>query len=316
MTVDYAQRSMLGTGSRRAAGASLLSRYRSEIGTLKRGLRARSKVARTALGPVEYALVGEGPPALAVHGICGGYDQGLLALRMWKGFPGTMITVSRPGYLRTPLRVGASWAAQADSYAALLDKLGVDKVVVVAMSGAGPSVLEFALRHPKRCAALVMLSTVSKRLDPGLTRGQKALLKVLNTDLGLWLFGALAPERLMTLNGVGESTLQYIRHDPEKVEIIGKLVKPLPMSMRRAGFNNDLKQFLRTPEYPVDQIEARTLVVHGTADGVVPIEHAEFLAGGVQDAERYYVSGGGHLCPITHSKEVIPRIMEFVQPYA
>jgi len=120
----------------------------------------------------------------------------------------------------------------------------------------------------------------------------------------------------MALNGVGQSTLRFLKDDPEKLHIIGKLVKPLPMSLRRVGFNNDLRQFPRTRDFPVDQISARTLVVHGTADEVVPIEHAEFLAGGVQDGERYYVSGGGHLCSITHNKEVIPRIMERVQPYA
>ena len=293
---------------------SLPLRYRREIVALKRKLRAGSKVARTALGPVEYAEVGEGIPVLAVHGICGGYDQGLIALGLWSDFPGRLIAVSRPGYLRTPLRVGKTWEGQADAYAALLDALGIEKAIVVGMSGGGPSVLQFALRHGQRCAALIMASTVTLPLDPGLTATQKALLTALNTDLGLWLFGALAPERLMALNGVGESTLRYVADDPVKMRLIWELVKPLPMSQRRAGFNNDLRQFPRTPMYLVERISAPTLVVHGMADRVVPLEQAEFVAAGVPGAERYYVEGGGHLCPITHSELLIPRIMEFLRP--
>jgi pimeloyl-ACP methyl ester carboxylesterase len=290
----------------------LLARYRSEITALKRRLRAGSRVARTALGPVEYAQVGEGLSVLAVHGICGGYDQGLLALQLWRDFPGRLIAVSRPGYLRTPLRVGRSWEEQADTYAALLDALGIEQAVVVGMSGGGPSVLQFALRHPQRCAGLIMASTVTMGLDPGLTRAQKALLTLLNTDLGLWLLSALAPERLMALNGVGESTLRYVADDPGKMRFIWKLINPLPMSQRRIGFNNDLRQFPLTPQYPLEQVSVPTLVIHGTADGVVPLEHAEFVAGGVPRAERFYIEGGGHLCPITHSEAVIPRVLDFL----
>ena len=36
--------------------------------------------------------------------------------------------------------------------AALLDELNLDKVIVIGVSGGGMTTLNFALRHPNRCA--------------------------------------------------------------------------------------------------------------------------------------------------------------------
>jgi pimeloyl-ACP methyl ester carboxylesterase len=293
-------------------GLGMVARYRREMRTLKAELRAGSRVARTSLGPVEYAEAGEGPPVLVVHGICGGYDQGLLALRLLRDPPMRLIAVSRPGYLRTPLSKGRTWEEQADLYAALLDKLGIRQAAIVGISGGGPSSLLFALRHPERCAGLVMASAVSTQIDPGLTPLTRALLTVLNTDWGLWLISERAPMRLKALNGVGPATLQHIEGHPGKIEVIERLVRPLPMSLRRAGFNNDLRLFPRTPDIPFSQITAPTLVMHGTHDTVVPAHHAQRVAEGVPGAQLRTIEGGGHLCTVTHSETALPLIVEFL----
>jgi pimeloyl-ACP methyl ester carboxylesterase len=45
---------------------------------------------------------------------------------------------------------------QADAFVQLLDHLGIDKVVVVGISAGAWSSLQFAVRHPDRCRALVL----------------------------------------------------------------------------------------------------------------------------------------------------------------
>src|SRR5271166_6191181 len=95
------------------------------------------EIAETAKGPVEFAMAGTGPVILQLHGGASGYDQ-TLALS-WDlheaGF--TVLSPSRPGYLRTPLTTGASPEQAADVLAGLLDVLSIDKVCVMGTSGGG-----------------------------------------------------------------------------------------------------------------------------------------------------------------------------------
>ena len=109
-----------------------------------------SKIAQTSCGPIEYAVAGDGPPVLVVHGAGGGFDQGLefgapLAEQSFR-----VIAMSRFGYLGTPLPEDASPTAQADAHACLLASLGLDRVAVIGGSAGAPSSVQFALRHPDK----------------------------------------------------------------------------------------------------------------------------------------------------------------------
>lgn len=93
-----------------------------------------SQVIETDCGPIEYATFGQGDPVLVVHGIFGGFDQGLVIARGNVGEGFRSIVPSRFGYLGTPLPRDASPATQADAFAYLLDALGVEKAT-------GPSLI-------------------------------------------------------------------------------------------------------------------------------------------------------------------------------
>ena len=122
------------------------------------------RLMTTARGRVQYASCGEGPAVLCLHGAMGGYDQSHLLARTI-GEPGyRFISVSRPGYLGTPLASGRSPDEQADLFAALLDGLHVSDAAVMAVSGGGPGAIHFALRHRARCRGLVLVSTVAGRM--------------------------------------------------------------------------------------------------------------------------------------------------------
>ena len=53
------------------------TRYQRDLRRRLDRISADSQIARTPCGPIEYAVAGEGPPVLVVHGAGGGYDQGL-----------------------------------------------------------------------------------------------------------------------------------------------------------------------------------------------------------------------------------------------
>lgn len=77
--------------------------------------------------------MGEGNPVLIVHGAGGGFDQGLDMTGALAGHGYRLIVPSRFGYLRSALPDKPTVAMQADTYVALLDRLGADKVVVVSI---------------------------------------------------------------------------------------------------------------------------------------------------------------------------------------
>ena len=124
-------------------------------------LNAASEVVETACGPVEFARRGEAPYVVIFHGTPQGHNASIFGERFEAAGFGT-ITPSRPGYLRTPLATGPSFEQQADAAAALLDSLSIDQVAAYAISGGGPSGIEFAARHPDRVNALILEVAISQ----------------------------------------------------------------------------------------------------------------------------------------------------------
>jgi hypothetical protein len=62
-------------------GGGLARRYRHDVDAARARLAAVDRtVISTAFGAVEYAERGAGEPVLAIHGIFGGCDQGLLSV--------------------------------------------------------------------------------------------------------------------------------------------------------------------------------------------------------------------------------------------
>ncbi|MHA2382287.1 MAG: alpha/beta fold hydrolase, partial [Candidatus Thorarchaeota archaeon] len=138
---------------------------------LLKTLNENSEVATTSRGEIEYIL------------------------KMWNDAGFSLLSISRPGYLRTPLSTGETFEEQADAIAALLDTLGISKVVILAASGGGPIGLYFALRHPNRLNALILMAAVSNEytvdqeaLDSTLAR---LFLSDSIADFGAWLYDVI-----------------------------------------------------------------------------------------------------------------------------
>ncbi|MGH2478916.1 MAG: alpha/beta fold hydrolase [Ktedonobacteraceae bacterium] len=266
---------------------------------------SQSQLVTTPLGPVEYALQGEGPAVLMIHGSPGGYDQGLGLAHLIDGPDFTYIAPSRPGYLRTPLSAGVSPEAQADLYAALLDALQIEQVIVLGMSGGGASALQFVLRHPRRCRGLIMLCAVTQRYV------EKEYYQQFS-----------APLRL------GKQLInELVLFDPfiYGVQALGKLVNPgitadlfaslSPAYLRKEGYRNDMRQFAAMTPYPLEQINIPTFIAQGTADTELPFTHAQLLASKVPHAQLIAVPGAGHVFFLTHQEQFMPALSDFLATF-
>jgi pimeloyl-ACP methyl ester carboxylesterase len=301
---------------RGAAGVLALQayrRYQREIRVAQERALAAGQVIETACGPIEYATGGDGPPVLLIHGAGGGCDQGLVIARLSHN-EFRWIAMSRFGYLGTPLPADASPEAQADAHAALLDALNIPRVAVMGISAGGPSALQLALRHPDRCSALVMVSAVSHAALPQFPMMDIVYKVVFGWDFVFWLMSTIARPALLFLLGTMPA-VQARLTPAEKVWISDFLQTGLPVSLRRDGLLHDMTLCPVLPCYPLECINAPTLVIHAADDRLIPFSQGEFMARTIPGAQLVALPDGGHLL-LGWQEEVGARMAEFLKQHA
>ena len=186
------------------AGSIAYRAYRRAIDASLVRVSTGSRIASTRCGPIQYAEAGSGLAALIAHGAGGGFDQGMqFAAPLAQ--PGLrVIAMSRFGYPRTPLPADASSAAQADAHAALLDALNIDRAAIIGASAGAPSAVEFAIRYPHRCTALVLV--VPLAWSPQSVSGSSArsprfsdrlLSTIVGSDFAFWVFSRFGRDLLI-----------------------------------------------------------------------------------------------------------------------
>ena len=277
---------------------------------------------------MEYAEQGSGPALLISHGTSGGYDQGLWLARALNLRDVRVIAVSRAGYLRTPLASGRTPEAMADAFGCLLDELGMDRAAVLAYSAGGPAALQFALRHPHRCAGLVLLSAVSRRVaSHAIVRAGSRMLFKWQPGFPIWLAQGSPVTRTLAARValralVGQADLRrLVLRDETQARLLADLVQSLGIpGLRRAGNLNDERCMAEMADYPLARIAVPTLVVHGGADMVVQPDDAVFAARSVPNATLLLLERGAHMLPLTHAaagvsiREFLARDAEFQSP--
>ena len=273
-------------------------------------IKTGSKILDTAAGPMEYQQIGNnGPVLLLLHGTPGGYDQAIPIEGM------RVLVPSRPGYLRTPLDTGRTPQEQADAYAALMDSLGIDQVIVMGASGGGPSAIAFAVRHPKRTVALIALEAVSQTLS--LEELTIEMPFFMSSDFYMWaalsaMKTLMGPEEIVELVVPNPENQRLILDDPAKLKRIESLMwSSWPMSLRQLGDANDLTQFADI-DLNASAISVPTLIIHGTEDINVKYTQSIALAEQIPGAILHTVEGADHMMPFSHSEEMTAAIEEFL----
>jgi pimeloyl-ACP methyl ester carboxylesterase len=93
--------------------------------------------------------------------------------------------------------------------------------------------------------------------------------------------------------------------------LIRQVTTSLPYSLRRAGRSNDTTCFLDLPLYSLSDIRQPALVIHGTADRIVPWSNAEFAAGLIPHTQLIRIPDAGHDVFFEQHLRLAPKISEF-----
>lgn len=274
-------------------------------------LEAAGHIAQTSAGPTQYAMTGDsGPVILFAHGTPGGFDHTpFFSASGLEGY--RLLTPSRPGYMATPLDVGRAPEEQARAYAALLDELNIDKVVVIGVSGGGPSAISFAAMYPQKTLALIGLEALSQPDSEPLN-----IPLVMRSDFLFWMGISIATrlsDGKRVLGMFDPEDAERIENSPDGLERVRNwLWAAWPISARLTGWRNDSEQFMRF-SLPIRQVQAPTLILNGTADEAAAYEDAEKLAAEIPGAQLYTVEGANHAMLITHKDELNAVINEFLR---
>ncbi|MCB2185015.1 MAG: alpha/beta hydrolase [Deltaproteobacteria bacterium] len=295
------------------------------------GIFIDPQIMETAQGPVEYDLTpGDGPVVLISHGGLGGVDQA----RCIGGWLDTarfrVLSVSRPGYLGTPLASGPSLDDQADLLAALLAALGLERAAVMSASAGGPPAYTLAIRHPERVWALVAVDSVSGYYDFPETAGP-VMQAIFTTDLGqkilkkigekrpdLFLKQIFQAEAYFTKEQMARH-LEYALGDPAATAFVTAFMNTMnPYHPRQAGTENDMAIYRTLTHLPVERVTCPTLIVHGTHDADVKFYDGVYAYENIPGAERFWIEEGSHLAfwINPHSAAAQAKTLEFLERHA
>jgi len=281
---------------------------------------ARSSIATTPCGRIEYSDSGAGrPPVLIVHGAGGGFDQGedIGAPLLRDGM--RVIAMSRFGYLRTPLPGDASAEAQADAHACLLDALGVARAAVVGVSAGAPSSMQLAIRHPGRVSALVLIVPATYVPRPGGAPSVKTPPRTeflfntaLKSDFLFWAASHLA-RGTMTQSILGTSPDVVAGASPAEKERVQYVMSAiLPLSGRQQGLVNDARVTSGIKRYELERIQAPTLAISLADDLYGTYEPARYTAALVPNGRFVGYATGGHLW-VGHQSDVVDTVTQFLR---
>lgn len=254
---------------------------------------------------MELAVVDEGSgiPLVLLHAFP-------LSSTMWSAQRVALTDVARVltpdsrGFGRSPQPDGAepTLDAYADDVAQLLDRAGLDTVVLGGLSMGGYVAMAFARRHPDRLRGLVLADTKAGADPPAAADNRRRIADLLTADPRSTV---LVEEILPKLLGTTTTTER-----PDLVAQVQAWVGAAPAAgaawaQRAMAARPDSFATLRAVAVPA-------LVVVGEEDELSPVTDAEAMTVALPDADLVTIPGAGHLSAVERPAEFTAALRAFL----
>jgi len=278
-----------------AAGVYIL--FARDLSLARARLAGQSETMQTSVGTLEYSVRGAGEPILAIHGAGGGFDQAIDMTGALVDHEYRLIAPSRFGYLRSSLPADLTVAMQADAYAELLDHLGIDQAVVIGISAGAWSSMQFAIRYPQRCRAMVLIVPADYLPAGTAVHGGAFVTAMISSDFFAWAAlrlmsivpGAMSGAMLGTAPAVVRSA------DAGEKARVGQLLDHLlPVSPRYEGMQFDIHTAAMREPYSIEKIACPVLTISAEDDRFGTAARARYIAHSVAHGRALIFPSGGH----------------------
>ena len=289
------------------------SAYRRDLDTARAAALSGSRILQTRSGAIEYGTLGEGSPVLVLHGTSGGWDQGVASARGLAALGFRLIAPSRFGSLRTALPDDPSAEAEADTWAAFLDALEIQRLPVIAFSAGAAPAVQMALRHPGRISALVLIVPGAGGLcaEPAIAPPRALLDLIYRFDFPMWVIMRLAPKVMHYLVAVPPALVATLPTD-DKARLDEAIRMILPVRPRRLGVLNEGKTQGLGRQFPLERISIPTLLISAADDLYKTLPVARHAASVIPHARLIEFATGGHLL-LGHEQEVWRTVATFLE---
>ena len=267
----------------------------------------------------------QGRPVFWLHGTPGARRQIPVEARIFAEKNGIrLIGVDRPG-------IGSSTPYEykkvidfADDLRVIADTLGIDKMVIIGLSGGGPYTLGCAAAMPDRVVAVGILGGVAP------TRGSDGIGGGIMGNVGLPVAPVLehvggtlsivAAGLIRLIKPVAEPALYlYASISPEGDRRL--LVRPEFKAMFLDDLLNgsrkqlaapfaDVVVFARDWGFRLDEVKVPVRWWHGDCDHIVPFAHGKHVVDLLPDAEFYPLPGESHLGGLGEAEAIMQAMSE------
>jgi pimeloyl-ACP methyl ester carboxylesterase len=201
----------------------------------------------------------------------------------------------------------------ADDAVGILDALGIERAHIAGMSmGSGIAQL-IALDQPDRLRSLILIASSPAGSAPDLpdmSAETAAKFQMPDPD---WSDRDAVIEYMVRFEGVcaGDAPFDEDEVRPRAARAFDRTtnVESMFINHNRIDHGGSLRE--RLPE-----IEAPTLVIHGTEDPILPYEHGRALQREIKDAELLTLEGTGHEIPRRTWDALVPAILKHTEDRA
>ncbi|HZY30091.1 MAG TPA: alpha/beta hydrolase [Candidatus Methylomirabilis sp.] len=269
------------------------------------------KTAQIKEGTLLYAVAGEGPPVILLHGFGG-------QIWVWEKQVSELSRHHRLyipdllgyGYSDRP-KVDYSPALFIESIRQLMDQLGLQRASLVGNSMGGGIAWAFALTHPKRVEKLILIDSIPPDVVPA----------VRNPSFRWFL--AIRNLPALPYLAVRLSTRGMLRETLKEMVFDDRLINnPVVERQHQIGRIEGTARVMTSTARHVEEVErygtglstlsTPTLIIWGEQDEVFSVSVGKKLHTLIKGSELLVIKGSGHMSMWEHPDETNKAILEFL----
>ena len=190
----------------------------------------------------------------------------------------------------------------------LMDVLKIEKAHIIGASMGGMITQIIALDYPERVLSITPIMTSPGVQNDNLSGPTKELLEAIKKSFVFNLKGRIKDGVVEIYRQLTGSRFPF--NEKEFREKLKPIVEhgnnPFSLHGTAVGASPDRTSRLH-------EINVPALIIHGTEDAILPLDHGIAVADGIKNSKRFIMEGVGHEIPIELLPEIIREIVENIR---